>query len=199
MSTSTISLPCERPAHGGVPRSGQEPAADDLPALRLVKVPDWPPFDGDPAAGQADADRAHPSARIKTEGGGVLRAAGTAGRLEASSEWAGQFARMLTEALAGARPIRQILPLTSERARVHIRRLTPMFDCGHRPHILRVIATRPTREVIEMTVVVAVGTRTRALAVRLEQPATAPRQLARPGAPGQGPWGTWVCTDIEAA
>jgi hypothetical protein len=226
MSAPQTLLTREPPANGEMPQgvpgcdvrsADEEP--DDLSALRIVKVPDWPPFDGDPAAGQSAAPVAGwPGAatgcgnqsRGKSDGGGVSRAAGTAGtadrltadRLEASSEWARQFARLLTEALAGARPIRQILPWTSERARVHLRRLMPMFGGGQRPHVLRVLATRPTREVIEMTVIVAVGTRTRALAVRLEQ--AAPRQLTRPGAtltpaaPAASTTG-WVCTDIEAA
>lgn len=190
---------------------GEGPAPDELLALRLVKVPDWPPFDGDPAAaGTSDVAALWPDAGgaacgvtgvwagadAKPRGkADAVRASGTAGadRLEASGEWARQFARLLAEALAGARPVRQILPLTSRRARVHIGRLMPLFGGGQRPHVLRVIATRPTLDVIEMTVVVAVGPRTRALAVRLEH--AGPRQLAT--SPRRTPG--WVCTDIEAA
>lgn len=190
---------------------GAEPAADELLALRLVKVPDWPPFDGDPvaadttamapswpAAGGAAAGvagalaGAEATPRGKADAGRACGAAGT-DRLEASGEWARQFARLLAEALAGARPVRQILPLTSRRARVHIGRLMPLFTGGQRPHVLRVIATRPTLDVIEMTVVVAVGPRTRALAIRLEQ--AGPRQLATSPRCTPG----WVCTDVEAA
>lgn len=209
MSVPQSLLSRDQPARGVCP--GEEPAADELLALRLVKVPDWPPFDGDPAAadttavvppwpGAGDAAGGLAGAlagadgkpRGKADAGRAARAAG-ADRLEASGEWARQFARLLAEALAGARPVRQILPLTSRRARVHIGRLMPLFGGGQRPHVLRVIATRPTLDVIEMTVVVAVGPRTRALAVRLEQ--AGPRQLAR--SPGCTPG--WVCTDIEAA
>ena len=87
----------------------------------------------------------------------------------------------------------------------------PLFGGGQRPRLLRVIATRPARDVIEMTVIAGLGTRTRALAVRLQRadPAERPptwltpagpagqRQVsalpARPTAP------RWLCTDIEAA
>jgi hypothetical protein len=52
--------------------------------------------------------------------------------------------------------------------------------------VLRVLTTRPAPDVIEMTMVVVIGPRTRALAIRLEraQRETAPQ---------------WLCTDIEAA
>jgi hypothetical protein len=49
--------------------------------------------------------------------------------------------------------------------------------------VLRVLTTRPVPGVIEMTMVVAAGPRTRALAVRLEQSGQPLR---------------WLCTDIEA-
>jgi len=238
MSAPQSLLALDPPAQDGYPGSGLEygelsggaPAADDLPALRLVRVPDWgAPFDGDPAApdsaapaagqfgygwdhGDAGAGQdprgaiaawvtAAGDSQPEAAADGVPRPAGTE-QLEASSQWAHQFARLLAEALAGARPVRQILPWTSERARGHLGRLAPLFEGGQRPRVLRVITTRPTREVIEMTVVVGVGTRTRALAVRLEQAAL--HRLARPaeyatraGASLAGAH-RWVCTDIEA-
>lgn len=182
---------------------GGEPLADELPALRLVKVPDWEPFDGEPAAGPPGGSRDFlDSGARATDAGRVPRVAGTKPR-EASIEWAHQFARLLTETLTGARPVRQILPWTSERARVHLGRLAPLFGDGQRPRVLRVITTRPTREVIEMTVIVGLGTRTRALAVRLEQAEL--HRLARPAeyATRSGMSAAsahrWVCTDIEAA
>jgi Family of unknown function (DUF6459) len=116
-------------------------------------------------------------------------------RVEGPGEWPRQFARLLAEALAGARPVRQILPWTSDRARGHLHRLMPLFGGGQRPRVMRVIATRPTREVIEMTVIVKLGTRTRALAIRLEHMA-APRHIPAPSAPAAL---RWVCTAIEAA
>lgn len=211
MSVPQSLLPRDQPACDGC--QGEEPAADELLALRLVKVPDWLPFDGDPAVADTPAVAPwRPGAMAVAQAGSTegawagadavpggkpdsCRASGTAGadRLQASGEWARQFARLLAEALAGARPVRQILPLTSQRARVHFGRLMPLFGGGQRPHVLRVIATRPTLDVIEMTVIVAVGPRTRALAVRLEQ--AGPRQLATSQRRTPG----WVCTDIEAA
>lgn len=211
MSVPQFLLSRDQPACDGC--QGEQPAADELPALRLVKVPDWPPFDGDPAAADSSAVAPwRPGAVSVAHAGGTAgawagsdakpggkpdscRVSGTAAadRLEASSEWARRFARLLAEALAGARPVRQILPLTSQRARLHIGTLMPLFGGGQRPRVLRVIATRPALDVIEMTVIVAVGPRTRALAVRLEQ--AGPRHLA--ASPRCTPG--WVCTDIEAA
>lgn len=136
----------------------------------------------------------------------------------ADADWARQFARLLTEALSGARPVRQILPWASERARGQLNALMPLFAGGQQPRVLRVIATRPARDVIEMTVVAGVGPRTRALAVRLERADPArrpawPDQAARlrqpqltalarqAGRPGDACAATprWLCTDIEAA
>jgi Family of unknown function (DUF6459) len=192
--------------------------ADDLSALRLVTVPDTgPPFDGDPLADAAAVAAATAfgwdRCPVQLEAGAATsaRTKHTAGlaRPQPPGEWPGQFARLLAEALAGARPMRQVLPWTSERARVHLRGLAPLFSCGQRPRVLRVMMTRPAHEVIEMTVIVGVGTRTRALAVRLEQ--TAPRLSGPPGYPVPGRTGVpgstgpttdpvrWVCTDVAAA
>jgi hypothetical protein len=179
----------------------------DLRALRLVAVPDFgPPFDDEPAAKIAASGHFCRNLAFPDPGTGVIpRDTAAAPQMErlAIGEWPQQFARLLTEALAGARPVRQILPWTSERAHSHLRRLMPLFGGGQRPRVLRVIATRPTREVIEMTVIVGVGARTRALAIRLEQ--ATPRPLYTPRGPGTpddkatpGPL-RWVCTDIEAA
>jgi Family of unknown function (DUF6459) len=175
---------------------GADDPVDDLSALRLVPVPDvGPPFDGELLASAPAGDGAgqvairpdweYPNARTGTA---------TAERPESPGEWPRHFARLLAEALAGARPVRQILPWTSERARGHLHRLMPLFGGGQRPRVLRVIATRPTREVIEMTVIVSVGARTRALAIRLEH--MAPPRLPSLAAPQAL---RWVCTDIEAA
>jgi hypothetical protein len=104
-------------------------------------------------------------------------------------EWTSLFARALTEALAGSRPSRQIAPWTTEQARRRIGQLGPLLQGGPRPVVRRVLTSAPGRDVIEMTVIVGVGPRTRAIAVRLERARSSP---ARPGRP-------WVCTAIEAA
>jgi hypothetical protein len=194
--------------------------AADLSAIRLVALPETgPPFDDDPAAVTGEANPA----------GSVLGAVATPARkgpgvpgapraLEAGpdGEWARQFASLLTEALSGARPARQILPWTSERARVQLRALMPLFGGGQRPRVLRVIATRPARDVIEMTVVAGLGARTRALAVRLERTESPDRPAWLSQSPGRKPLSAppaqaagrgkaaatrtrWLCTDIEAA
>jgi Family of unknown function (DUF6459) len=194
--------------------------ADDLSAIRLLELTDLgPPFDDDPVAAGGAADDAGaprhgapgPGTAAPAPGQGTARTAAVAPGIDADGDWARQFARLLTEALSGARPVRQILPCTSERARIQLHALMPLFSGGQRPRLLRVIATRPARDVIEMTVIAGLGARTRALAVRLQRadPAERPpawltpadpagqRQVsalpARPTAP------RWLCTDIEAA
>jgi hypothetical protein len=119
----------------------------------------------------------------------------TAGTTE--DGWPRQFALMLAEGLAGARPLRQLFPLMTDRARAHLDTLMPLFGGGQRPRVQRVLMNRPTRDAIEMTVVVGVGTRTRALAVRLEW-ATPPPRATRPQLTGQARQ-RWLCTAVEAA
>ena len=204
--------------------AGAESAGCSLPALRLVPVPDTgPPFDGDLSADAVAAAVTRPSGwgwpsvHQDTEAPGAEPGTGTAdpgppsrgaGPIgsRAEDDWSRQFALLLTEALAGARPLRQILPWTTERARCHLDKLMPLFSGGQRPRVQRVVTSRPTRDAIEMTVVVGVGTRTRALAVRLErawqpQPTARPTGVARPQLPGKTGRAApqWRCTDIEAA
>jgi hypothetical protein len=137
-------------------------------AIQLISLTDlWPPLDQEPAR---DSEPARPSYAQPPapEPGGVLP---------------GQFAVFLVECLAGVRPARQLTPWLSKRGSVHLHRLMPLFAGGHQPRVLRVLTTRPVPGVIEMTMVVAAGPRTRALAVRLEQSGQPQR---------------WLCTDIEA-
>jgi hypothetical protein len=162
----------------------------DLAAMSLAPVPDvLSPVDGVPGAEASLAlgqDRA---------------AAPRAASGDQGTPWPPrQFAVLLAEALAGVRPLRQVLPWMSERGAIQLRRLLPLFCDGHRPRIQRVLTAAPNPGVIEMTIVVTAGPRTRALAVRLER-------LASPGQPascGQRAWRgkpatPWLCTDIEAA
>jgi hypothetical protein len=103
-------------------------------------------------------------------------------------DWPSRFARLLTEVLSGSRPARQIMPWLTRRARFHLNRLTPLFSSSQRPRVLRVLASQPSANVIEMSVIVGFGTRARALALRLER-AMPPNETAA----------QWLCTDIEAA
>jgi Family of unknown function (DUF6459) len=113
----------------------------------------------------------------------------------AGPQWPSQFAQALAETLAGSRPSRQITSWTTEQARRRIRQLGPALRAQQRPLVRRVLTSEPEPGVVEMTVIVTVGGRTRALAVRLER--TRPGR-ERPGRdPGRPP--EWLCTAIEAA
>jgi Family of unknown function (DUF6459) len=141
-------------------------------------------------AARANAQVAGISAAVPSQRRGTAdtRRPGNSGPgTAAECDWTQQFAWLLVEALAGARPLRQLLPWLSDRARVHLRRVAPVLRCGQRPRVLRVLASQPASNVVEMSVIVGLGPRTRALAVRLEE-------AGRPGQPGR-----WLCTDIEAA
>ena len=112
---------------------------------------------------------------------------------------------LLAEALTGDRPARQIQPWLSQRGSVHLRRLQPLFRDGQRARVQRVLTTQPTPDVIEMTLIVAVGPRIRALAVRLtlappeQRPGWPGKRPPRSPAPSANPRPGWICTDIEAA
>jgi hypothetical protein len=184
-------------------------------AVRLLAVPEVaPPFDGDlPGSG---VTMPTPGGRGKAcpDGGpwgsgdqnadmgrGLGMDSGPGAGPDAGGDWPERFARLLTEALTGSRPARQLLPWTTERARAHLRKLTPAFNCAHRPRVLRVITTRPARDVVEMTVIVRLGPRTRALAVRLEavRLVTARQGTVQRMPSGGASAARWLCTDIEAA
>ena len=142
-------------------------------AIRLVPLPDlWPPPDESLLAASWP-DRPGGAPPPLPDLGPVLPR---------------QFAAFLVEGLAGLRPARQLMPWLSERGRVHLHRLMPLFG-GHQPRVLRVLTARPSPDVIEMTMVVVTGPRTRAVAVRLERAPLSARKATPP----------WLCTDIEAA
>lgn len=192
-------------------------SCQDASAVRLLAVPEVaPPFDGDlpgsgatmpaprgngeacPDGGSWDSGD-HDADADAGRGPGIGRGPGAGPN--AGGDWPERFARLLTEALTGSRPARQLLPWTTERARTHFRKLTPTFNCAQRPRVLRVITTRPTRDVVEMTVIVRLGLRTRALAVRLEAThleTAHPGTIQRPSPDGASA-ARWLCTDIEAA
>ena len=178
------------------PTEPTEPTELDLSAIRIVEVPqhwpstDWPSEHWLPA-GSTDEDTGPDDATRATIANDA-------------QAWQRQFAVLLTEALAGVRPARQLLPWLSDRGSVHLHRLLPLFADGQRPHLTRVLTTRPAKDVIEMTLVITAGQRTRALAVRLERtcPAQRPRWREKPSVQGARPGSSasaqWRCTDIEA-
>jgi Family of unknown function (DUF6459) len=187
-----------------VPGLGRTPARTrplpDAAAVRLAVVPDSaPPYDNRCAVARGGR-REPPEPRRTCErpqmgspgapGPGRDRGPGK----EAAAGWPSQFAQVLAETLAGSRSPVQITPWTTDQALRLIRQLGPMLAAGPAPRVRRVLASQPAEGVVEMTVVVGCGPRTRALAVRLEQ--DRPRRARR--GRDAGPAG-WVCTAVEAA
>jgi len=228
----------QQPGPGSRPaRRGPLP---DAVAVRQVPVPDHaPPFDDQavPHLGRA-ADRssavpareapavdAAPGQDLCAEEAAAQRAAMPAGRLippaepsrpPGGSRWPSQFAQVLTETLAGARPPGQLVPWTTEQTRRRISQLGPLLAAAHQPRVRRVIVTSPAPDVLEMVIIVGFGSRVRALAVRLERDGPTesqapPPRACRPAGSGQGPPvaaanrlraprdGRWCCTALEAA
>ena len=74
-----------------------------------------------------------------------------------------------------------------------------MLATGDRPRIRRLITSSPAGGVLEMTVIISLGSRVLALAVRLERTDGQPRCAT--GHQGHGPrprTGPWRCTAVEA-
>jgi hypothetical protein len=194
----------ERPARPGQP--GPDPARPYGPYRGLVQAPGGPPGTGPAGPGPAGTGPAGTApagtAPAGTAPAGTAPAgtgpAGTAPADPASTGpaggWAGQFAQALAETLAGSRPPQQIVPWTTIQARRRIRQLGPTLSATQRPLVRRVVTSRPADDVVEMTVVARFGTRTRALAIRLERDGPHPR-----GPGGETRPGRWLCTAIEAA
>ncbi len=150
-------------------------AAREEFAIQLVQPTDvWPPLDQEPAASNELASSGYIQPQAPDPDPAPLPR---------------QFAVFLAEGLAGVRPVRQLMPWMSKRGSIHLHRLMPLFESRHQPRVLRVLTTRPAPDVIEMTMVVVTGERTRALAIRLERATQSPRKTAP----------QWLCTDIEAA
>jgi hypothetical protein len=186
--------------------SGRAPAPA-FGGLRLVEVPGgWPPYDCEvhgtacPAAREVSvpspcahrergaAENAEPPGPSLTFSAGHP-ADGTADPVVA---WSRQFAQVIAEILAGARSPRQLAPWTTERVRDRISLLTQSLTPGQRPRIRRIVTSRPAARVVEMTIVLSFGPRSRALALRLEQ---LPGRQPAPGLPARP--ARWLCTEIE--
>lgn len=160
------------------------PLPDAIAVYRIPLPESAPPYDdhqgdGEPLAGV--------SPRARAAGGTGRSAVTTTG----AGQWAHQFAQALAETLAGARSAQQMTPWTTQQARRRIRQLGPMLKAEQRPRVRRVLTSAPATDVVEMAVIVGIGPRIRAVAVRLE----------RTG-PERGPSGCerqWLCTAIETA
>jgi hypothetical protein len=111
-----------------------------------------------------------------------------------SAAWPRQFAQVLVEILAGFRPAKQLAPWATERVRAQIDLLSCAADAEQRPRIRRVMTSRPTAGVVEMTMVVGFGSRSRALAMRFEHVPARPPVPGRPARPAR-----WLCTEIETS
>jgi hypothetical protein len=168
-------------------------------AVRLYRIPDpAPPYDTEVSHGtrpkllgsSTPADQSSPGRPAEPPAPAPAAFPG----------WPSRFAQVLAETLAGSRPPGQIVPWTTEMARLHIERLGPQLASGQRPRVRRVVTYHPTSDAIEMTVVVGFGVRVRALAVRLERVAAHPQAGQRRQHGGRQP-GTprWLCTAVEAA
>jgi hypothetical protein len=172
-------LPEGQPVPDGQPAGGGPvPDGQPVPDSQLVpnSQPARRPPDGQAPARQPAAARSRASVPAASPG------------------WPSQFAQVLAETLAGSRPPRQIAPWTTERARRHIQRLGPLLAAGEQPRVRRVVTYRPSAGVVEMTVIVGIGPRVRALAIRLE------REGPRGASPGRAAQeARWVAVAVEAA
>jgi hypothetical protein len=110
----------------------------------------------------------------------------------AAAMWPRRFAQAIVEVLAGTRPARQLAAYTTERVRAEIGLLSRSLAADQRPTIRRIVTSWPVARVVEMTVVLGFGPRSRALAMRLEYLPGRPATLGRPARPAR-----WLCTEIE--
>jgi hypothetical protein len=155
-----------------------------------------PPYDGE-TPGPRHPPRASDPTHISSApaAGGVSAATlphDTLVPMADSPASARQFAQAIVETIAGTRPFRQVIPVTSERVQAQIRGLIQMLRTDGKPRIRRILASATSVDVVEVTVIASFGPRTRALAMRFEH------LPARPCAPGLLPRRSrWLCTDLE--
>lgn len=147
-------------------------------------VPDGaPPYDGDgrPAARRQPSPAAAPEPRVAPTIAVTPEAA-----------WARPFAQAIIETVAGTRPFRQLISVTTEGVQAQLKRLIPVLRTDGEVRLRRVLASRTGADVVDVTVIAGFGPRTRALAMRFEQ------VPARPAAPGLPPRpARWLCTDVD--
>ena len=173
-------------------------------SVQLIEIPDAaPPYDCETHGAACSVTREHlgqarsagepePTPAPGPAGGSAARTSASPGLAGSTAAWPRQFAQVMVEILAGVRPQRQIDALTTDRVRAQIRHLGPVLAADRRPRIQRVVTSRPTASVVEMSVVVSFGPRSRALAMRLEY--VAGREAA-PGLPSRP--ARWLCTELE--
>jgi len=184
-------LPLRPPTRTPAPR---RPLPDATATVRPLSLPRTaPPYDDQPATARARPPYAATQAGQATEPRTAPSPAAAPGPGGPPHGWPQHFAQVLAETLSGARPPRQITPWTTVQARRHIERLGPALALGATPQVRRLVTFRPCAGVMEMTVVLGVGPRARALAVRLE------RDRLRAAPPDARSPVSWRCTAVEAA
>ena len=207
--------PPESPASPGQRTPPESPASSEL---RLITVPaGWPPYDCEshgaacpvaraaalakpnvshqaPALAGPPRPTAPPLAPVQSTARQDAAGQGSAGQSSAGQATAlpRKFAQVIVEILAGSRPLRQTVGWTTDRVRAQIGDLTQVLASDQRPRIRRVVTSQPAASVVEMTVVVTFGARSRALAMRFEH---MPARQPRPGLPARP--ARWLCTELE--
>jgi Family of unknown function (DUF6459) len=166
--------------------------------LRLVTVPaGWPPYDCEshgaacPLAREAATANPHISRPTPAPASapGPTAPSPAPGQATALPR---QFAQVIVEILAGSRPLRQTVGWTTDRVRAQIGDLIQLVASDQRPRIRRIVTSQPAASVVEMTVVISFGPRSRALAMRFEH---MPARRPAPGLPTRP--ARWLCTEIE--
>ena len=204
-ATPSQRTPPDPPATPSQRTPPESPASSEL---RLITVPaGWPPYDCEthgaacPVARAAALTKPHISHQAPPPAGPPRP---TAPPLAPDQSMAGQssagqatalprkFAQVIVEILAGSRPLRQTVGWTTDRVRAQIGDLTQVLASDQRPRIRRVVTSQPAASVVEMTVVVTFGARSRALAMRFEH---MPARQPRPGLPARP--ARWLCTELE--
>jgi Family of unknown function (DUF6459) len=217
-----LHLPTARPN-----RPLPDPVAIRPAAIRPVAIPHPdPPYDpADDVVATGPLELISPISEASPSSASSASEAAHFDGQYSAGPWPSQFAQALAETLAGTRPQSQLAPWTTIQARRRIRRLSPVLasagqpaagqPTASQPRLRRVIITSPADGVLEMTVVIGLGQRVRALAVRLERsdaiipadpapPNSRPADQPRP-APAKPPRDAfpsdprWRCTAIEAA
>jgi hypothetical protein len=182
-----------------------------FPAPRLITVPaGWPPYDCErhgpacPAAREPDGATPDPDGAAREPDGAAREPDAPSPHAAlappgphpdegaAGAAWPRQFAQVIVEVLAGSRSPRQLVSCTTERVRAQVDLLRQELAAGQRPAIRRIITSRPAARVVEMTVVISFGPRSRALAMRFEH---VPARRPAPGRPARP--ARWLCTAIE--
>ena len=216
-STTLTPDPPATPSQRTPPES---PASSELRLITVPAG--WPPYDCEthgaacPVARAAALTKPHishqapapagpprptapPLAPDQNTAGQSTAGQNTAGQSTAGQSSAGQatalprkFAQVIVEILAGSRPLRQTVGWTTDRVRVQIGDLTQVLASDQRPRIRRVVTSQPAASVVEMTVIVTFGARSRALAMRFEH---LPARQPRPGLPARP--ARWLCTELE--